>query len=988
MVKPDDLLMAPQANKKQVDPPLPVDVVQKPLQLQRRRVWRACESCRRKKIKCDGCEPTCSQCTMSGSQCTWLQTKDRAALSRHYVQELEARLLHMESLFAQIAPVLEQIGPGATGGPINLPPASTAAAGAASARPPSEGTLPRPSNSSTPASIPEDKVLEPPSPSVKTEDDVSESFGQLALDEYGHMRWIGGSSTMSLIQSFRALTSSPLHRTSPMEEDPQAPGPSVNKLYFPASVFFGKVHALPGPEEVEYPDRDLADKLIDAYFARLHFLMPIIDKPSFLRQYKYVMDNRHDQTLSRRETPFLSLIFAIFACAVPLVQDPRLSTSDRTDDGGMGMVYYERALILQYISHANIQIAHVQCSILMSSFLCSVNCLPQAWILIGQAVRTGQDLGLHRSPRRLQISAIEKETRRKIWWGVYVLDRMLALALGRPLGINDADCDVELPADVDDEYLPQYFSGAPPAQKPRSLMCGNIALIQLYKIGGQVLRQVYALENCRDNLELERKQELQKLVESLDNELTKWCEELPPIFKAQSETDEQVSLGAVLCSHYYSILTTLHRNLIPVKRDSPVTARSTAKAVSSARGCIRLAPSMKNVVPPSHHLAFFIQHLFSSAVILLLYAMHAPDPRAASAAMDEAKSSLSALESWEGQWPGARKCKELLVELTETANEAIKSHSTPNQVASSSAAARAERRRSVTIASTPTSSAPSGRLPKSRTRRNQSRDPSVSSSSRRLAAVSPYRVDSAQRARSSSRRRPLDENETASNDRSSGPLAPYYQSFPSPPSNQGTNSPHSSPAASDNLPSPAMPNLDASQETSPQLATSPVYSSYASPISPVQQSSSRFDFDYTMHNNSLSQTASQVWNGTNNGTLNGGAPNSVDRRGMDVYPTGNDLALYGASFGGFPALDPVFAGFDTNGGLAGMSTTPPGSSFAATGLPFHGLEYIRNYAPGVYVGEQESLWQSYDPGAFGLDPDLPFAFGDQHLPTDGPDNLH
>lgn len=47
-----------------------------------------------------------------------------------------------------------------------------------------------------------------------------------------------------------------------MEEDPLAPGPSVNKLYFPASVFFGKIHALPGPEEVEYPDRDLADQLV------------------------------------------------------------------------------------------------------------------------------------------------------------------------------------------------------------------------------------------------------------------------------------------------------------------------------------------------------------------------------------------------------------------------------------------------------------------------------------------------------------------------------------------------------------------------------------------------------------------------------------------------------------------------------------------------------------------------------------------------------
>lgn len=320
------------------------------------------------------------------------------------------------------------------------------------------------------------------------------------------------------------------------------------------------------------------------------------------------------------------------------------------------------------------------------------------------------------------------------------MDRMLALALGRPLGINDSDCDVELPVDVDDEFLPDYFSGASMTSKQRSLMAGSIALTQLYKIGGRVLREVYALDNCRDQLEPERKAELQRLVESLDNELTQWCDDLPAIFKSQSETDEQVSLGAVLCSHYYSILTTLHRNLIPVKRDQPVTAKSTVKAVSSARSCIRLAPSMKNVVPSSHHLAFFIQHLFSSAVILLLYAMHAPEPRAAAAAMEEAKSSLAALESWEGQWPGARKCKELLMELTTTANEAINSHTTPtNSLPAATTIPRAERRRSVTIVSTPGTAIGPGRVAKGRPRRNQSRDPSTSS--RRLAAVSPYRVD-------------------------------------------------------------------------------------------------------------------------------------------------------------------------------------------------------------------------------------------------------
>lgn len=348
------------------------------------------------------------------------------------------------------------------------------------------------------------------------------------------------------------------------------------------------------------------------------------------------------------------------------------------------------------------------------------------------------------------VSPIEKETRRKIWWGVYTLDRMLAVALGRPLGINDSDCDVEYPLDVDDDKLPEYFSGAPMSQNPMSLMTGIIALIKLYEIGGRVLRDVYAIENCKDHLEPERKADLQRMVESLDNELTQWCDDLPAVFKSQSNTDEQVSMGAVLCSHYYSLLTTLHRNMLPVKRDQPVAPKSTVKAVSSARSCIRLAPSMKNVVPPSHHLAFFIQHLFSSAVILLLYAMHSTEPRAASAAMEEARSTLWALESWEGQWPGARKCRELLVELTNTASEAIaQAHAAQQQAnetgipisALSTAPGMHERQRSITGA-TPSSVAGRALKGASRTRRPQSREPGNTSRTSRRLAVSPYRVDS------------------------------------------------------------------------------------------------------------------------------------------------------------------------------------------------------------------------------------------------------
>ncbi|GLB33579.1 putative fungal specific transcription factor [Lyophyllum shimeji] len=920
--------MTQQSKKKRNDDEsLPTDVGQKPIQLQRRRVWRACESCRRKKIKCDGY---------------------RAALSRHYVQELEARLLHMESLFSQIAPVLEHIGPSINGG------APGSSNGVSAVAPDSS----IPAAPAIPPTVPKEITSEPSTP-IKTEDDVSESFGQLALDEYGHLRWIGGSSTMSLIQSFRALTSSPLHRISPMEEDPHAPGPSVNKIYFPASVFFGKVKALPGPEEVEYPERDLADKLVEAYFSRLHFLMPVLDKPTFLRQYNNIMDNMKDLALVRSEAAFLGVLFAVFACAAHLVQDSRLTTGERNDDGGMGMVYYERALILQYISHANTQIAHVQCFVLMSSFLCSINCLPQAWILLGQAVRIGQDLGLHRSPRRLLITPIEKETRRKIWWGVYTLDRMLALALGRPLGINDSDCDVEQPVEVDDDHLSEYFTGATMTQQQSSLTAGAVALNHLYEIGGRVLRQVYALDICRDHLEPEKKAELQRTVESLDNELTKWCEDLPAVFKSQSETDEQVSMGAVLCSHYYSILTTLHRNLLPVRRDQPqpVTAKSTIKAVSSARSCIRLAPSMKHVVPPSHHLAFFIQHLFSSAVILLLYAMHASESRAAAAAMEEAKSALVALESWEGQWPGAKKCKELLLDLTNTASQAIAEGSKqpppapglPSAPASASAPAPnpapSQRRRSVTIA-TASSTVP-GRVVKGRSsRRNQSRDPSVSSS-RRMAAVSPYRVDSAERARSTSRRRRDDE----SLDRQG---RPYYQTFAGSTSGAGVPSPHSSPSSA-NLPSPSMSVIEHSQEGSPGTSNTPPYKYATSPVTATQQPSPpRFEYEYGLQSSPLVHSNPNPWNG------------SEEQRpsGLDLYAAGSsEVALYPNTYGLPSSLD-AYPGYDgSDMTMAGLSITPPSSSFAATGLPFRGLDYIRNY----------------NTGAFGFDPDLPFNLGDHTL---------
>jgi hypothetical protein len=675
--------------------------------------------------------------------------------------------------------------------------------------------------------------------------------------------------------------------------------------------------------------------------------------------------------------------------------------------------YLVRALILSYISHASTQVAHVQCFILLSSFLCSVNCLPQAWILIGQGLRVAQDLGIHvrcdlstilqlssdrytqRSPRRLNISAVEKETRRKIWWGVYILDRMLALALGRPIGAEDSDCDVELPVSIDDDQLASYFDGAPLQSEQPALMAGFCALCTLYGIAGRVMRQVYGVVDP-DVSEAERGAQLQRDVEALDAELTKWLDNLPPVFKSNMMNEQQVSMGAILCSHYYSVLTALHRNLIPVSNEQPVAPRSAAKAVSSARACIRLAPFIRNVVAPSHHLAFFIQHLFSCAVIILLYAMHVTDENAAVAALSEAQSCLPALESWEGLWPGARKCKELLTELAATAREAVANqqsdqaaapvppppqapnvppqpHSQP--VAGPSGAplppgARARERRH--------SFSSSGKPIRNKLRLHRNLSPDARSRSAHTAAL---RFD--QRARSASRKRGPDDGEDSLAyrlqllQRGAGPS---HTELSSPTSAGSFNSPRM--AVLDPL--PQQPHTaDAVHALAPPPPFHATHLGGPSPVSPNTTVGSpyTFDFDFAQGQQGFVGDGWTYDDGKGMGFGNGTGASASAGVGLfdhafdqplEPPATIDPAALYGASAHGNGN------GNGNTGGLYGLSGVAPSAAFPTPGLPFLGYDYIRNF-DGLCGPEADVLGHGFDAGAFRIEPEMPFSLAEFNM---------
>ncbi|ORX63486.1 hypothetical protein DL89DRAFT_208460, partial [Linderina pennispora] len=54
----------------------------------RQRISRACDRCRRKKVKCDGRRPICTHCQAIGSSCTYLDVTKKRGPPKGYIEAI------------------------------------------------------------------------------------------------------------------------------------------------------------------------------------------------------------------------------------------------------------------------------------------------------------------------------------------------------------------------------------------------------------------------------------------------------------------------------------------------------------------------------------------------------------------------------------------------------------------------------------------------------------------------------------------------------------------------------------------------------------------------------------------------------------------------------------------------------------------------------------------------------------------------------------
>lgn len=74
-----------------------------------------------------------------------------------------------------------------------------------------------------------------------------------------------------------------------------------------------------------------------------------------------------------------------------------------------------------------------------------------SYFYFGQALRTCLILGLHVDSQSDTLSRSEIEHHRRLWWTVYMFERMLSSKAGLPLSFTDYTISTALPADIDDE---------------------------------------------------------------------------------------------------------------------------------------------------------------------------------------------------------------------------------------------------------------------------------------------------------------------------------------------------------------------------------------------------------------------------------------------------------------------------------------------------------------------------------------------------------
>ncbi|KAL4790878.1 fungal-specific transcription factor domain-containing protein [Aspergillus venezuelensis] len=420
-----------------------------PSKRRKRQQRKACDLCRRRKVRCDidetprGAGP-CSVCDKSGLQCRsttqWVMPNRPAANARWHSQdsqEYQTRRSHtplVEPRHPQIAP--EDLA----GDRVEAAQNETPESKADNASPSSTRSL------ASHSSRKEEFARSGLSRFFKHGINAA-AWGVFDPMKYMRIAYVGTavSNLVHLVQLHRAarpgLASTAVNSDNAGLEDVSIQSENDttrSPVHYPYPPIRPKNGWKPGPEVwngmsttditadvSSFPAREVRDALVTAYFEHIHPFHPVISMPEFMESY-----------LSPDKPPPLILFQAVLmagahACEHPLVTSARHAVKT---------ALFRRASMLFHMRHETDRVFLMQAAVLFTRHVGDGDTVTGGpWYWSGIAVRIGCGLGMHRySP---SLPPRETSQYRRCWWSAFVWEVFVALETGRPCAVRAEDLD-------------------------------------------------------------------------------------------------------------------------------------------------------------------------------------------------------------------------------------------------------------------------------------------------------------------------------------------------------------------------------------------------------------------------------------------------------------------------------------------------------------------------------------------------------------------
>ncbi|KAH8552419.1 fungal-specific transcription factor domain-containing protein [Umbelopsis sp. PMI_123] len=203
------------------------------------------------------------------------------------------------------------------------------------------------------------------------------------------------------------------------------------------------------------PSQDQSEEALNLFKNHRNSLNFIVHWSSFIERYRLMW------LQGKATASFIGLVAVVMASGKQAMAQTTRSSTEKQQYRDSAVSLYQisvDALLVADASDVPYDLDYLRAGTIQCEF--SLHCYERIpierriWPRLGSLITIAMQMGLHRDPEIFNnFSPFEREMRRRIWWNIYIFDRLLSSKLSYPPHINDRECSCRLPSNAEESAI-------------------------------------------------------------------------------------------------------------------------------------------------------------------------------------------------------------------------------------------------------------------------------------------------------------------------------------------------------------------------------------------------------------------------------------------------------------------------------------------------------------------------------------------------------